>query len=164
MSEQLGHFQGVSRIGRIEPGLIQSAILIEEHLTVSAYGLTVLTMHIGIYGIKHHTDAIVHVGEAPRLVSSAVKPVTGHPCVGFAGHFQKITGMHREYAGLLHDQRVQGISQLRKNSVVPIMAIDAELSAEFSDNAAGLLIAGAAYSAALAQDLQIFFRDGTAIA
>lgn len=164
MPEQLGHFQGVSRIGRIEPGLIQSAILIEEHLTVSAYGLTVLAMHIGIYGIEHHTDTIIHVRETPRLVSSAVKPVTGHPCVGFAGHFQKVAGMHREYAGLLHDQRVQGISQLCKNSVVPVMAIDAELSTEFSDDAAGLLIAGAAYSAALAQNLQIFFRHGTAVA
>ena len=110
MPEQLRQFQGISRIGRIEPGLIQRTILIEEHLTVSAYGLTVLTMHIGIYGIEYHADAIVHVGKAPRLVSSAVKPVTGHPCVGFAGHFQKVTGMHREYAGLLHGQRVQSIS------------------------------------------------------
>ena len=153
MSEQLGHFQGVSRIGRIEPGLIQSAILIEEHLTVSAYGLTVLAMYIGIYGIEHHTDTIIHVRETPRLVSSAVKPVTGHPCVGFAGHFQIVAGMHRKYAGLLHDQRVQSISQLRKDSVVPIMTIDAELSTESPDDAAGLLIAGAAYSAALAQNL-----------
>ena len=37
------------------------------------------------------------------------------------------------------------------------MAIDAELSTEFPDDAAGLLIAGAAYSAALAQDFQILF-------
>ena len=157
MPEQLGHFQGVSGIGRIEPGLIQSTILIEKHLPVSAYGLTVLTMHIGIYGIEHHADAIVHVGKAPRLVSSAVKPVTGHPCVGFAGHFQKVAGMHREYAGLLHDQRIQSVGQLCENSIVPIMPIDAELSTEFSDDAAGLLIAGAAYCAALAQDLQILF-------
>ena len=65
--------------------------------------------------------------------------------------------MHREYAGLLHDQRIQSVGQLCENSIVPIMPIDAELSTEFSDDAAGLLIAGAAYSAALAQDLQILF-------
>lgn len=140
MPEQLGHFQGVSGIGRIEPGLIQSTILIEKHLPVSAYGLTVFTMHIGIYGIEYHADAIVHVGKAPRLISSAVKPMAGHPCVGFAGHFQKVAGMHREYAGLLHDQRIQSVGQLCENSVVPIMPIDTVLLAELSDNTAGLLI------------------------
>ena len=164
MPEQLGHFQSVSRIGRIEPGLIQCTVLIEKHLTVSAYGLTVFTMYVGIYGIEHHADAIVHVGKAPRLIPSAVKPMAGHPCIGFAGHFQKVAGMHREYAGLLHDQRIQSVGQLCENSIVPIMPIDAELSTEFSDDAAGLLIFGAAYSAALAQDLQIFFRHGTAVA
>ena len=164
MPEQLGHFQGVSRIGRIEPGLIQCTILVEEHLPVAAHGLTVLTMHIGIYRIEHHADAIAHVGKAPRLISSAVKPVAGHPCIGFAGHFQKVAGMHREYASLLHDQRIQSVGQLRENSVVPIMPIDTVLLAELSDDAAGLLIAGATYSAALAQDLQILFRHGTAVA
>ncbi len=157
MPEQLGHFQGISRIGRIEPGLIQCTVLIEKHLTVSAYGLTVLTIHIGIYRIEHHADAIVHVGKAPRLIPSAVKPVAGHPRVGFAGHFQKVAGMHREYAGLLHDQRIQSVGQLCENSVVPIMPIDTVLLAELSDDTAGLLIAGTAYSATLAQDIQIFF-------
>ena len=96
MAEQLGHFQRVSCIGRIEPGLKQGAVFIEKHLPVSAYGFAVFPRNIGIYGIKYHADSIVHIGKTTRLVSSVAKAMAGHPCVGFAGHLQKVTGMLRQ--------------------------------------------------------------------
>lgn len=92
MAEQLGHFQRVSCIGRIEPGLEQGAVFIEKHLPVSAYGFAVFPRNVGIYGIKYHADSIVHIGKTTRLVSSVAKAMAGHPCVGFAGHLQKSQG------------------------------------------------------------------------
>lgn len=119
MAEQLGHFQRVSCIGRIKPGLEQGAVFIEKHLPVSAYGFAVFPRNVGIYGIKYHADSIVHIGKTTRLVSSVAKAMAGHPCVGFAGHLQKVTGMYGENADLLHGQRVQSIGKLCKNGVVP---------------------------------------------
>ena len=149
MPEQLGHFQRVSCIGRIKPGLEQGAVFIEKHLPVSAYGFAVFPRNVGIYGIKYHADSIVHIGKTTRLVSSVAKAMAGHPCVGFAGHLQKVTGMYGENSDLLHGQRVQSVGKLCKNGVVPGVPIDAVFLAKFSDNAAGLLIFGTAYPAAL---------------
>ena len=108
MPEQLGHFQRVSYIGRIEPGLKQGAVFIEEHLPVSAYGFAVFSRNVGIYGIKYHADTIVHIGKTTRLVSSVAKAMAGHPCVGFAGHLQKVTGMYGENSDLLHVLGITG--------------------------------------------------------
>ena len=87
----------------LDPGHL--AVFIEEHLPVSAYGFAVFPRNVGIYGIKYHADSIVHIGKTTRLVSSVAKAMAGHPCVGFAGHLQKVTGMYGENSNLLHGQR-----------------------------------------------------------
>lgn len=122
----------------------------EPVYSLSAYGFAVFPRNVGIYGIKYHADSIVHIGKTTRLVSSVAKAMAGHPCVGFAGHLQKVTGMYGENSDLLHGQRVQSVGKLCKNGVVPGVPIDAVFLAKFSNNAAGLLIFSTAYPAALA--------------